>query len=68
MDLKSSIDKQNMNFCDFNIGDIKSSRDPGLIRIAATPSENVSTQEKEKSESNENFPIIQTDDFLAVED
>ena len=68
LDLKSSIDKQNMNFCDFNIGDIKSSRDPGLIRIAATPSENVSTQEKEKSESNENFPIIQTDDFLAVED
>ena len=66
--MKSSTDKQNMNFCDFNTGDIKSSRDPRLIRMATTPSEKVNSQEKEKSESTENFPIIQTDDFLAVED
>ena len=39
LDLKGKIDRQNVNFCDFNIGDTESSRDMRNIRMAATPSE-----------------------------
>ena len=58
LDLKSSIDRQNVNFCDFDIGDIPSSRDPRQIRLAATPFEAVEAPQNEKNE----------DDFFAVED
>lgn len=68
LDLKSGIDRQNVNFCDFDIGDIPSSRDQRQIRLAATPFEAVEAPQDEQTENAGIFPKIQTDDFFAVED
>lgn len=68
LDLKSGIDRQNVNFCDFDIGDIPSSREQRQIRLAATPFEAVEAPQNEQTENAGIFPKIQTDDFFAVED
>lgn len=70
IDLKSSIDKQNVNFCDFDIGDIHSSRDPRQIRLASTPFEQISETEpeNEKTESAGISAVFHDDGFYAVED